>query len=92
MDMAKQEMVDHLMEAIMSLETTEECRKFFSDICTDDELNKISRRVDIAKRIVRGDTYRKILEDTNASNITISRLKGVMEREGSVLADVVKRF
>ena len=92
MDKAKQEMIDHLMEAIMTLETTEECHKFFSDICTDDELNKISRRVDIAKRSVRGDTYRKILEDTNAANITISRLKGVMEREGSVLADVVKRI
>jgi len=88
----KQEMIDHLMQAIMTLRTKEECEKFFLDVCTVDELNKIGRRVQIAKLIVDGETYRSILEKTNASNITISRLKTVMDKEGSVLSDVVKRI
>ena len=92
MDDNKKEMVYHLMEAIMTLRTIEECEKFFYDICSKEELNKISRRVLIAKLIAEGETYRSILEKTNASNITISRLKSVMSNDGSVLADVVKRI
>ena len=92
MDDNKKEMVYHLMEAIMTLRTIEECEKFFYDICSKEELKKISRRVLIAKLIVEGETYRNILEKTNASNITISRLKTVMSNDGSVLADVVKRI
>ena len=85
-------MVDHLMEAIMTLRTTEECEKFFVDVCSADELKKIGRRVQIAKLIIEGKTYRSILEETNASNITISRLKNVMAKDDSVLAEVVKRI
>ncbi len=85
-------MVNHLMEAIMTLKTTEECEKFFVDICSADELTKISRRVQIAKLIIEGKTYRSILEETNASNITISRIKNVLSKDDSVLAEVVKRI
>jgi len=88
----EREMVDHLMEAIMTLRTTEECEKFFVDVCSADELKKIGRRVQIAKLIIEGKTYRSILEETNASNITISRLKNVMAKDDSVLAEVVKRI
>ena len=76
----------------MTLKTTEECEKFFVDICSADELTKISRRVQIAKLIIEGKTYRSILEETNASNITISRNKNVLSKDDSVLAEVVKRI
>lgn len=92
MNEKEREMVDHLMEAIMTLRTTEECEKFFVDVCSADELKKIGRRVQIAKLIIEGKTYRSILEETNASNITISRLKNVMAKDDSVLAEVVKRI
>ncbi len=92
MNEKEREMVDHLMAAIMTLRTIEECEKFFVDVCSADELKKISRRVQIAKLITEGKTYRSILEETNASNITISRLKNVMADDDSVLAKVVKRI
>lgn len=76
----------------MTLRTTEECEKFFIDVCSLDELNRISRRVRIAKLIIEGKTYRSILEETNASNITISRVKNVMSKDDSILAEVVKRI
>ncbi len=92
MDRKQQEMVERLMEAIMTLETVEECFCFFSDLCTSEELTKFARRIQIAKMISSGYTYRRILKETNASNITISRLKSVMEKEGSVLSEVVTRI
>ncbi len=92
MDKKNQEMIDHFMEAVMTLRTQEECYKFFGDVCSSDELNKIARRVRIAKMIVDGRTYREILEETNTSNPTVSRIKGVMDKEESILEDVVKRI
>lgn len=92
MDENKTEMVDHLMDAIMTLRTIDEYRKFFYDICSKEELYRISRRVLIAKLIVEGENYRNILKKTNTSNITISRLKTVMSNDESVLADIVKRI
>jgi len=92
MDNSKKEMVDHLMEAIMTLRTVDECEKFFRDVCSKEELKMISRRVLIAKLIVEGETYRNIIEKTNAANFTISRLKTVMSNDGSALFDVVKRI
>ena len=90
-DKKKNDMIDHLMEAIMVLRTCDECEKFFYDICSKKELENISRRVLIAKLIVDGETYRSILEKTNASNVTISRLKTVMGTENNMLEKVVKR-
>lgn len=91
MDSKNKEMVNNLLEAIMTLETKEECERFFCDLCSVEELNKISRRVLIAKLIIEGENYRSILGKTNTANITISRIKTILNKEGSVLSDVVKR-
>ena len=38
------EAVDHLFEAILSLENKEECYTFFEDVCTVNELLSLSQR------------------------------------------------
>ena len=86
------EMVNHLMEAIRTLRTVDECEMFFYDLCSKGELKKISKRIQVAKLIDENETYRNILKKTNASNIVISRVKQVMSNKDSVLATVVKRI
>ena len=39
------EAVDHLFDAILSLENREECYTFFEDVCTVNELLSLSRYV-----------------------------------------------
>ncbi len=41
--------VDALFEAVLTLETMEECYKFFEDLCTVQELKAISQRLQVAK-------------------------------------------
>ncbi|MBQ2642778.1 MAG: TrpR YerC/YecD [Eubacterium sp.] len=66
--------VDHLFEAILTLETKEECYTFFEDVCTINELLSISQRYEVAKMLREGHTYLDISKDTGASTATISRV------------------
>ena len=71
----KTEAVDHLFDAILSLQNKEECYAFFEDICTINELKALSQRLQVAKMLRAGDSYEKIVEETGASTATISRVK-----------------
>ena len=68
------EAVDHLFDAILSLQNKEECYTFFEDVCTINELLSISQRFEVAKMLREGKTYLEISEDTGASTATISRV------------------
>ena len=66
--------VDHLFEAILSLENKEECYVFFEDVCTVNELLSLSQRFEVARMLRAQKTYLDIAEKTGASTATISRV------------------
>ena len=68
------EAVDHLFEAILALESVEECYSFFEDVCTVNELLSFSQRYEVAKMLREKKTYLEIAEKTGASTATISRV------------------
>lgn len=70
----KTEAVDHLFDAILSLENREECYIFFEDVCTVNELLSLSQRFEVARMLRDQKTYLDIAEKTGASTATISRV------------------
>ena len=46
-----------LMETILSLRDMEECKAFFSDLCTVQDLISFSQRLQVAKRLLKNETY-----------------------------------
>lgn len=68
------EAVDCLFEAILTLQSKEECYQFFDDLCTVNELLSISQRYEVARMLVEKRTYLDIAEKTGASTATISRV------------------
>lgn len=70
----KSEPVDRLFEAILTLETKEECYSFFEDLCTVNELLSLSQRFEVASMLREGNTYLEIADKTGASTATISRV------------------
>lgn len=56
------EAADHLFEAILSLESMEECYRFFEDLCTVTELQALSQRMEVAALLRQGETYSAIAE------------------------------
>lgn len=67
--------LDQLFEAILSLETVEECYQFFDDLATMNEISSLSQRLQVAKLLSEGHTYNHIEKETNASTATISRVR-----------------
>lgn len=66
--------VDHLIDAILCLQTKEESYNFFEDLCTVNELLSLSQRFEVATMLRDHKTYMEIAEKTGASTATISRV------------------
>ncbi len=66
--------IDFLFDCILSLDSKEECYKFFEDLCTMTELMSMSQRIVVAKMLSENQVYSKIVEETGASTATISRV------------------
>ena len=63
-----------MYEAILKMETVEECIKFFDDLCTVSELQAMEQRYQVASCLDDGMIYNDILAETGASSATISRV------------------
>ena len=63
-----------LFQAILKLEDTTECKKFFRDLCTVSEIKSMSERFQVAKKVNEGVSYRKINETTGVSTATVTRV------------------
>ena len=70
----KSAQADSLFEAVLQLETMEECYRFFEDICTIKEVQAIAQRLEVAKLLKASKTYNEIEAETGASTATISRI------------------
>ncbi|HOV78998.1 MAG TPA: YerC/YecD family TrpR-related protein [Bacillota bacterium] len=71
----RDELLDRLFEAVLVLKDTDECYRFFEDICTVAELKSLAQRLEVAKMLQKNLTYGEIAGRTGASTATISRVK-----------------
>lgn len=72
---------DALFDALLQLESREECANFFADLCTPRELNDLAERWLIARLLDRGGTYRDISQLTGASTTTVGRVARFLQTE-----------
>ncbi len=63
-----------LFDAIKSLESLEECRNFFKDLCTPAELQALVDRWQVVQYLQQDLPYRKIHDLTGVSVTTIGRV------------------
>ena len=88
----KDDLNDQLCEAVLQLQTTEECYQFFEDICTISELKALSQRLEVARMLGDGHTYDDIVERTGASTATISRVKRCLNYGADGYKIVIERL
>jgi TrpR-related protein YerC/YecD len=63
-----------LFGAILSLQSIEECRAFFRDLCTPAELQALTDRWAVVGLLKSGLAYREIHKQTGVSLTTIGRV------------------
>lgn len=78
-----EENIKLLYKAIMTLKNESECKAFFEDLCTPQELNAISQRLYVASMLEDGLVYNKIVEETGASTATISRVNKTLNYQAA---------
>lgn len=88
----KSKEADELFDAILSLQTREECYRFFEDLCTIKEVQSISQRFQVAKLLRHKKTYNDIEELTKASTATISRINKCLMYGASGYTTVLDRL
>lgn len=77
--MPKNDQADLLYEAILCLQTKEECKAFFQDLCTFTEVKAMAQRMEVARLLDQGLIYNEILERTGTSSATISRINRALQ-------------
>ena len=68
-----------LVNAILSLESEQECEAFLEDLMTRKEMADMSQRIMVAERLSKRVVYTKIAEETGASSATISRVNRALQ-------------
>lgn len=68
-----------LSEALLSLETGDEVKRFLEDLCTPAELEAMVDRWRVAQLVDQGYSYRDIRDMTEVSVTTIGRVARYME-------------
>jgi TrpR-related protein YerC/YecD len=66
--------VQALYEAILSLKTIGEAKRFFRDLLTKTEIQEFSERWKTARMLDAGIPYSQIAKDTGNSSTTIARV------------------
>ena len=74
-DSIRQENINMLFKAVLTLENEEECAGFFKDLLTDTELSSMAQRFMVAKMVHDGKKYDEI--SSAWTNEKISELDAV---------------
>ena len=78
-----------LYEAILRLNSLDECIRFFDDLCAVTELRTMEQRYAVAGCLLQGKVYSEIRRETGASSATVSRVNRMLNYgTGSVAASV----
>ena len=72
--MEMQEKIGALYDAIVSLESREQCQELFDDLCTRKEIEKMAERLFAAKLLLEGNTYNQVIAQSDISSATLSRV------------------
>lgn len=92
MEHLRNEEVAQLFDAILSLNTREECYAFFEDACTVKEILDIAQRLQAARMLSRGENYVEVVRQTGMSTATISRVKKCLDYGRGGYALVLERL
>lgn len=69
-----EDMIHDLYQAFVKIDSEASCASFLEDLCTRKELEQMAQRLRAAKLLMEGKTYTQVIEQTNISSATLSRV------------------
>jgi len=71
---AKQKKTEALFQLIASIESAQDVRALFEDLCTVKEIENMAERCHAAKLLMEGNTYNQVMAQADISSATLSRV------------------
>jgi TrpR-related protein YerC/YecD len=84
--------MNDLFDAILALETKEECESFFEDLCTVKEILDMAQRLAVARMLYEGKSYTEITRRSGMSAATISRVNRCLKYGAGGYQTVLERL
>jgi TrpR-related protein YerC/YecD len=81
-----------LYEAVLTLKSVDEARRFFLDLCTPAELQAMADRWLVVRMLKKGHPYRDIHDETGVSVTTIGRVARFLEQGNGGYALAMQRL
>ena len=81
-----------LFEVLCKLKTQEEFKMFFEDLCTYAEVDKMQQRVECAQMLLDGCTYNQVIEKTDISSATLSRVSRCIQHGSGGYNNLLKKM
>ena len=81
-----------LYKVLDSLQSEEEFKIFFEDICTPQEIANMNQRIACARMLENGETYTSIIEKTGISSATLSRISKCIQHSNGGFSTLLKRL
>lgn len=88
----KSDSTDRLFEAILGLETVDDCYRFFEDLCTIKEIKDMSQRLDAAVMLCEGKSYLTIESEIGISTATIGRVSKCVNYGSGGYKEAIERL
>ena len=67
-------MINELFELIAGINSADDCRLLFEDLCTNKEIEQMAQRIGAAKLLIEGKTYQQVTDAVDISSATLSRV------------------
>ena len=83
--------IDDLYNAILQLNSVDECRRFFRDLLTEYEIKEFVERWKAAKMLADGIPYTQIEAETGLSTRTIARVGRWLKKGKGGYSMILKR-
>ena len=87
----KENLLEALYQAFLSIETQEECKAFLFDLCTKNELISMSQRLEAAKMLLAGKTYSEVTEATDISSGTLAKVSKCVRYGGGGYERIIRK-
>ncbi|RXZ58074.1 TrpR-related protein YerC/YecD [Candidatus Borkfalkia ceftriaxoniphila] len=85
------DMTKILCRTLLNCKTEEDCLALLSDLCTFQEQEQMAQRVAAAKLLLEGKTYAEIMDSTEISSATLSRVSRAVHHGSGGYARLIPR-
>lgn len=81
-----------LYDVLANITNKEDFARLFEDLCTYQEIENMEQRIECAQLLLSGETYNQVIEQTDVSSATLSRVSRCIRHGSGGYSDVLKNM